>query len=43
MVRDTENIVTTFTVTQSVTSTAILGEENLHPNLPPLQEKCQVA
>ena len=39
VVRDTENIVTTFKVNQSVTATAILGEENLHPNLPPLQRK----
>ncbi len=32
VVRDTENIVTTFKVNQSVTATAILGEENLHPD-----------
>ena len=32
LVRDTENIITTFTVAQSVTATAILGEENLHPD-----------
>jgi len=30
-VRDTENIITTFKISQSVTATAIMGEENLHP------------
>ena len=41
MVRDTENIITAFTISRSVTATAIMPEVNLHRILLPLQDNYQ--
>ncbi|MEB3218276.1 MAG: hypothetical protein VKN72_18875 [Nostocales cyanobacterium 94392] len=42
MERDTKNLIIPLRINQSVTATAIKGEENLHPFLPPLQKNVPV-